>query len=101
MPSKLRSVTIKLKLNMWEQIEVISQKKGETVSDTIRYLIDRGLDERVYKENTELIAKIVKEQVEQVMKPYLENLPYEEQNYQKSIKPVDPRKLALCRRRIG
>lgn len=101
MPSKLRSVTIKLKLNMWEQIEVISQKKGETVSDTIRYLIDRGLDERVYKENTELIAKIVKEQVEQVMKPYLENLLYEEQNYQKFIKPVDPRKLALCRRRIG
>lgn len=101
MPSKLRSVTIKLKLNMWEQIEVISQKKGETVSDTIRYLIDRGLDERVYKENTELIGKIVKEQVEQVMKPYLENLIYEEQNYQKFIKPVDPRKLALCRRKIG
>lgn len=101
MPSKLRSVTIKLKLNMWEQIEVISQKKGETVSDTIRYLIARGLDERVYKENTELIAKIVKEQVEQAMKPYLGNILYEERNNQKFTKPVDPRKLAICRRKIG
>ena len=103
MSVQLRSVTIRIQSDLFEQIKSISEKKGETASDTIRYLITRGLDERVLKENTELITRVVKEQIELTMKTYqeLEKPFYQEQSQQRLLKTVDPRKLAICRRRIG
>jgi|GEM_PF-1795166 len=70
MSTDLRSVTVKFHQAMFEQIQVISEKRGETTSDTIRYLIKRGLDERIYEENADLLAKVVREQVELVMESY-------------------------------
>jgi Arc/MetJ-type ribon-helix-helix transcriptional regulator len=64
MPNRLRPVTIKLGPEMVEQIRMMADKRGETISDTVRYLIRRGLDERVYKENMDMITGIVKEQLE-------------------------------------
>lgn len=64
MPSRLRPVTIKLGPEMVEQIRMMADKRGETTSDAIRYLIKRGLDERVYKENMDLITGVVREQLE-------------------------------------
>lgn len=100
MSAKRRSVTIKLQSNMFDQIKLTSEKKGETISETIRDLITRGFEKKVYRENTELITRIVKEQIEQVMKPYVDfqSSVGKEQPQQKLIKPVDPRKLAICRR---
>ncbi|HHV65702.1 MAG TPA: ribbon-helix-helix protein, CopG family [Peptococcaceae bacterium] len=71
MSSKLRSVTVKLQSEMFEQIKKIAEKRGETISDTIRYLINRGLEDKIYKENTKLLAEVVREQIEQVMKSYV------------------------------
>lgn len=103
MSNQLRSVTIRIQSELFEQIKDISEKKGETTSDTIRYLITRGLDERVLKENTELITRVIKEQIELAMKSYLDlGKPVcREQSQQRLLKTVDPRKLAICRRRIG
>lgn len=70
MSTGLRSVTVKFHQAMFEQIQVISEKRGETISDTIRYLIKRGLDERIYEENADLLAMVVREQVELVMDSY-------------------------------
>ncbi len=92
MSTELRSVTVKLQSHMFEQIKLMAEKRGETISDTIRHLLSRGLDERVYQENTELIARIVREQMEQVM-AYAET-----PVAQKVTKAVDPRRLAICRK---
>lgn len=71
MPTELRSVTVKFRSAMFDQVKLIAEKRGETVSDTIRHLIKRGLDERVYEENAELLAKVVKDQMETVIKSYV------------------------------
>jgi predicted double-glycine peptidase len=71
MSAKLRSVTVKLHPEMFKQISFMAQKRGETLSDTIRYLVNRGLEERIYEKNTDLLAKVVREQVEMVMKSYV------------------------------
>ncbi|MCB8814795.1 hypothetical protein [Desulfosporosinus shakirovi] len=70
MSTDLRSVTVKFHWAMFEQIQVIAEKRGETTSDTIRYLIKRGLDERIYEENTDLLAMVIRKQVELVMDSY-------------------------------
>lgn len=83
---------------MFEQIKFIAEKRGETASDTIRYLIARGLDERVYQQNTQLIADVVKEEIKQVMKLY--GFPtYPSDIFpQKEDKEIDARGLRLCRK---
>jgi len=70
MSTDFRSVTVKFHQAMFEQIKVIAEKRGDSTSETIRYLIKRGLDERIYEENVDLLAMVVREQVEQVMDSY-------------------------------
>jgi hypothetical protein len=100
MSENLRSVTVRLQTSLFEQLAVIAEKKGETLSDTIRYFIARGMDERICQENTKLISRIVREQMEQVMAQYSAgSAPLSpEQAPRQPIKPVDPRRLALCRK---
>lgn len=71
MGAKLRSVTVKMPTTMVEQIKVIAEKRGESLSETIRYLINRGLDEKIYEENTGLLQKVVRQQVEAAIKSYV------------------------------
>ncbi len=71
MSSKVKSVTVKMPVEMVEQIKLIADKKGETVSETIRSLINRGLEERIYEQNTELLTKVVRQQVETAIKSYV------------------------------
>jgi len=56
---------------MVDQIKVIAEIRGETVSDTVRNLINRALEERVYEKNTELLTKVVRQQVEAAIKSYV------------------------------
>ena len=53
--------------DMVEQIRMMAFKRGETVSDVIRHLVRRGLDEKIYEENVDLIAGIVRDQLELVL----------------------------------
>lgn len=56
---------------MVEQIKLIAHKRGATISETIRYLINRGLEERIYERNTELLRKIIRQEVEAAVKSYV------------------------------
>lgn len=100
MTDKLRSVTVKFNNSMFKQIKMIAEKRGETISDTVRYLISRGLDERIHQENTELIAKVVREQVELAMASYNSlNTPASNLTPQRNhLSAVDPRRLTICRK---
>lgn len=74
MSIELRKTSVKLYQRQYEAIERIAKNEGISVSDVIRDLIDRSLTERVVEENTDLIAHIVRKQVEVVMKPHIERL---------------------------
>lgn len=74
MSIELRKTSVKLYQRQYEAIERIAKNEGMSVSDVIRDLIDRALTERVVEENTDLIAHIVRNQVEVVMKPHIERL---------------------------
>lgn len=66
----LRSVTIRLERDLFEKIERLSAMSGETLSQTIRTLLEEGLREKIYADNTELLADIVRKQMTAVMDEY-------------------------------
>jgi hypothetical protein len=68
--NKLRSVTVKFDSVMYEQIRVIAEKRGETTSDTIRHLIQRGLSERIMEENTDLISRVIRSELKNALELY-------------------------------
>lgn len=68
--SGLRSVTFKMNREMYDQIQLVADKKGETLSAVIRSLIIRGLTERVCEENADLIAQVVRSEIEDIVKIY-------------------------------
>jgi hypothetical protein len=65
---------VKLHQETYDLIEQIAKKNDESVSETIRTLVDKGLSERVLEQNTDLIAQTVRQQMEIVMKPHTERL---------------------------
>lgn len=71
MASKLKPITIKMPAEMVEQIKVIAGKRGETLSETVRYLINRGLEERIHEQNTELLQRVVRREVEAALRSYV------------------------------
>ena len=71
---KLKYVSIRLDEDTLKQIDKIKANEGESRSDVIRQLIKNGLEERVLEENTDLIAKLVRQQMEVVIKPHIERL---------------------------
>lgn len=70
----LRKVSVKLHQETYDLIEQISKKNNESISETIRRLIDHGLSERVLEQNTDLISNIVRQQVDSTIKPHIERL---------------------------
>jgi len=65
---------IKFHKHVHDQIQIISENNGDSFSETVRKLVNRGLTEKVYEENTDLIAWVVRQQLEIVMKPHIERL---------------------------
>ncbi|MHB8073650.1 hypothetical protein E4K67_02825 [Desulfosporosinus fructosivorans] len=98
MSTALRSVTVKFHQAMFEQIKMIAEKRGESISDTIRYLIKRGLDERIYEENADLLATVVRTQIELVMDSYAVFSTYGNTDHPRKVtaKIFDSR-ITLCR----
>jgi len=72
--NKLRFVGVKFREDVFEQIEVIAKKEGKSLSEVVRNLVNKGLSERVLEENTDLIAQIIRQQLEIVLKPHVERL---------------------------
>ncbi|HHW07663.1 MAG TPA: hypothetical protein GXX34_09090 [Clostridia bacterium] len=100
MTSQLKSVTVKMPAVMLEQIKLIAGKRGETLSETIRYLINRGLEERIYEQNTALLQQIVRREVEAAIKSYVIFPSLD--NTEKTLRVVDQvfdRRVSLSRAR--
>lgn len=74
MGADLRKLSIKIHSDVYEQLNQIATKKGESISQVIRELISAGLSERVLDENTDLIADLVRKQVDASMKIHVERL---------------------------
>lgn len=74
MAAELRKTSVKLYQRQYEAIERMAKNQGMSISDVMRELIDRALTEKVAEENTDLIAHVVRKQVEVVMKPHIERL---------------------------
>lgn len=72
--SDLKKISFKAHSEMVETIENIAKQNGESVSETIRQLIEEGLTVKLSQKNTDLIANIVREQMEVVLKPSVERL---------------------------
>jgi hypothetical protein len=49
---------------------MIAEKRGETISDTIRYLVGKGMTERVLEENSDMIAAMIRIELEKVLQNY-------------------------------
>jgi len=99
MSKKPRSVTVKFSPEMFEQIKAIAENRGETLSDTIRYLLARGLDERIFQQNTELLTKILREQIDQALADHSIYPDYtHDYSPKRRFNVVDPRRLTICRK---
>ena len=74
MSVELRKTSVKLYQRQYDAIERMAKNEGTSISDVMRELIDRALTEKVTEENTDLIAHVVKKQLEVVLKPHVERL---------------------------
>lgn len=59
---------------LYDEIVFISETNGESISETIRKLLRRGLSIEYVNDSKDLIAEIVREQMEIVVKPHVERL---------------------------
>lgn len=74
MAVELRKISVRINSDVYNQLEIIAAKRGDTISDVTRDLINAGLNERVLEENTDLIGQIVRQQIDAVMKVHVERL---------------------------
>ena len=74
MENELRKTSVKLYSRQYETIEAIANKNGESVSEVVRKLIDQALSERVVEQNTDLMTKIIRQQLEATLKPHVERI---------------------------
>ena len=74
MENELRKISVKLYSRQYETIEAIANKNGESISEVVRKLIDQALSERVVEQNTDLMTKIIRQQLEATLKPHVERI---------------------------
>ena len=66
--------TLRLTKDTYNKLNNLAEKRDEPLANIIRETIERGLASEWVDENTDLIAKIVREQLEIVLKPKIERL---------------------------
>lgn len=74
MKDELRFVGVKFPLELFEKVEKLAGTRGESLSETVRNLVTDGLAFSVTKDNTDLIAKVVRGQVDIAMKLQVDRL---------------------------
>ena len=70
----LRKLTIKIPEDTYAVIEKMASKNGDNVSETIRILLNKSLILEWFKENEDLMAAMLRQQMELVLKPHTERL---------------------------
>lgn len=66
--------TIRLERETYLELKRISQSENESLAETIRKVIQLGLSREWVGENKDVIASIVREQMQVVIKPHIERL---------------------------
>lgn len=66
--------TITLDEKTYNQIKVLSEKRGEGLTESIRYLLNRSLSLEYSDQSIDLISQIVRKQMDLVIKPHIERL---------------------------
>lgn len=58
----------------YKKIKNLAHKRGIMVTELLREFIDQGLQEKLAEENLDLVASVVRQQLDAVMKPHIERL---------------------------
>lgn len=58
----------------YRQLKLIADKNGDSIAETVRELVQRSLDGELAAANITFIADIIREQLRDVMQPYVERL---------------------------
>lgn len=71
---KFQQVHLRLNGDTYKKVKALAKENEESVSETLRILINDGLACKVTEENTDIIAVTVRQQLEIVLKPHIERL---------------------------
>mgnify|MGYP006280021011 CR=1 FL=1 len=71
---RFKQLHLRVNDDMYEKINNIANKRGESISSVMRELLEKGLANEWVDENTDLITHLVKQQVDATMKPHVERL---------------------------
>lgn len=71
---KFKEVHLRVSDDVHEKIKKIADSEGESISEITRRLIDDGLTLKVGNENKDVLATIVREELQAVLKPHVERL---------------------------
>lgn len=66
--------TIRLDKETYEQLDEMAKNRNEPLANIIRETINKGLASDWVDENTNLIARLIRQQMEIVIKPHIERL---------------------------
>ncbi len=72
--SNFYKTTLRLDKETYDKLNKIAQSRNESLASVIRETIEKGLALDWVDENTNLIAQIVRQQMEIVIKPHIERL---------------------------
>jgi predicted CopG family antitoxin len=71
---KFQQVHLRVNDDIYNKVKNIAYKKGESISEVMRKLIEDGLTLEVGNENKDIISSIVREELKAVLKPNIERL---------------------------
>lgn len=71
---KFKEIHLRVSEDVYETVKNIAGKKGESISEIVRQLIDDGLSLEIGNENKDIIASIVREELQAALKPSVERL---------------------------
>lgn len=71
MPTTKPRITITLDPDIYQQIQEIANKRGLSMSDIIRQLLDISINTKITTENIDFLSNIMREQLRNILKPYM------------------------------
>lgn len=71
---KTIQITVRVKEKTYESLKVLAAQNHVTIIEVIRRFIDKGIKVDAYKEDVDLIAQVVRQEVKAQMTPQIERL---------------------------
>ena len=72
--NNVQLIHLRINQKVYDRINNISEQTGDSIAEATRNLIDKGLAIEVSSKEMDLIAQVVREQLEIIIKPYMERL---------------------------